>query len=237
MFSWFRKEQPQTETSPGGSVVYRYGGDEFSKTKIGFTDQSTLEFVDAREKAYDRFFGRSPKVCHELLPFIPHVDVYAYERGQGGRDFSTLVTGGMSDLEMTLPPDITGAPQRVELIFYCLDPKEEYLETLRRLAHFPHDNKTWLGFGHTMPNGNPPEPLWGSAVLDSFLFMPTIVRPDSSLSEELILLGQPVHFLWVVPLSTAECNLKLEKGFDAILDLFDEHEHPHVFDPSRKSYV
>ena len=140
-------------------------------------------------------------------------------------------------VEMTLPPDVSDAPCRVELIFYCSDPKEEYLETIRRLAHFPHDNKTWLGPGHTMPNGNPPAPLWGSAILDSFLFMPTIVKPDGSLPNQLVLGGQPVHFLWVVPLSSPECDLKLKKGFDAILDLFDVHQHPHVFDTGRKSYV
>ena len=67
--------------------------------------------------------------------------------------------------------------------------------------------------------------------------MPTIVVRDQKLPNELILAGDRVHFLWVVPLSTPECNLKLEKGFDAILDLFGRHQHPHVFDPKRKSYV
>jgi len=88
-----------------------------------------------------------------------------------------------------------------------------------------------------MPNGNPPEPFFGSAVLDTVLFMPTIVTSDGRLPSELELGGQPVHLLWVVPLSTPECNLKLKKGFDAILDLFGEHRHPHVFDASRNSYV
>jgi len=46
-----------------------------------------------------------------------------------------------------------------------------------------------------------------------------------------------VHFLWVVPLTSPECNLKLEKGVEAILDLFTEKRHPHVFDPARASYV
>jgi hypothetical protein len=88
-----------------------------------------------------------------------------------------------------------------------------------------------------MPNGNPPEPFWGSSVLDTLLFMPTIVSTDAALADELSLDGEPVHFLWVVPLTTPECNLKLAKGFDAILDLFQLHRHPHIFDPGRKSYV
>jgi hypothetical protein len=57
------------------------------------------------------------------------------------------------------------------------------------------------------------------------------------LPEQLILAGDPVDLLWVVPLTSAECNLKLEKGFPAILDLFERRRHPHVYDPDRKSYV
>lgn len=149
----------------------------------------------------------------------------------------SLVTGGMSDMEMTMPRGAKEVPRRVELIFYCAEPRDEYIATLRWVAHFPHDSKSWLGHGHTMPNGNPPAPFWGSTELDTLLFMPPIVTKDQTLPDELQLGGEPVHFLWVVPLTAAECNLKLEKGFDAILDLFEQHRHPHVFDPKRKSYV
>src|SRR5690242_10027097 len=128
-------------------------------------------------------------------------------------------------------------PRRVELIFYCTEPKDEYIQTLRWAAHFPHDYKTCLSYGHTIPNGNPPAPFWGSRVLDTLLFMPSIVTKDEALADELQLAGDPVHFLWVVPISSRECNLKLQRGFGAIMDLFDQHKHPHVFDPSRQSYV
>jgi hypothetical protein len=219
------------------SIVLRYGREAFSKTPVGFPTESSLRFGAVREAAYNKMFGEAASVSHELVPLTPHVDVYAFPGGQKGRSFHTLVTGGMSDLQMTLPALARGAPRRVELIFYCFEPRAEYIDTLRRMAHFPHDNQTWIGYGHTMPNGNPPEPLWGSSVLNTLLFMPTIVRPDSSLPAELILDGEPVHFLWVVPLTTPECNLKLVDGFDAILDLFQENRHPHVFDPARGSYV
>jgi hypothetical protein len=134
-----------------------------------------------------------------------------------------------------LPRRAKDVPRRVELIFYCAEPRD--IATLRWVAHFPHDSKSWLGHGHTMPNGNPPAPFWGSTELDTLLFMPPIVMKDQTLPEELILGGEPVHFLWVVPLTTAECNLKLEKEFEAILDRFQQHRHPHVFDPNRKSCV
>jgi len=128
-------------------------------------------------------------------------------------------------------------PRRVELIFYCAGPQQQYIDTMRWLAHFPHNQRTWIGSGHTIPNGDPPAPFWGSDTLDTVLLMPTIVKNDAALPEELRLDGDPVAFLWVVPLTSAECKLKLEKGFAAILDLFAQHRHPHVFDPKRRSYV
>jgi len=57
------------------------------------------------------------------------------------------------------------------------------------------------------------------------------------LPDELILGGEPVHFLWLVPLTTPECNLKLAQGFGALLDLFELNHHPYVYDPNRRSYV
>ena len=229
MFSWFGKKK-----TPDGTSIIRHGRAE---RRIGFTGESTAGFTEARETVYARLFGEAVSVSHEVVPQIPHIDVYTYKRSQGDRTNYALVTGGMSDLQMTMPRGATDEPRRVELIFYCSEPKDEYIETLRWVAHFPHDSKSWLGSGHTMPNGSPPAPFWGSSELDTLLFMPPIVKKDQTLPSELNLGGDPVHFLWVVPLTTKECNFKLENGFAAILHLFQERRHPHVFDPDRKSYL
>jgi hypothetical protein len=233
--AWFGRKKSQPETSPGGSVIHRYESSAWSESRIGVADESAAKFAEARKNVYERFFGKVRGVFEEALPLIPRVDVHAYSRrGPGGFNVCTLVTSGMSDLEMDVP---VAAPRRVELIFYCSELQQEYVETMRWLAHFPHDQKTWIGSGHTIPNGNPPEPFWGSSVLDTFLLLPPIVTRDATLPDELILGGEPVHFLWAVPLTTPECNLKLEQGTDAILDLFDRNRHSHVFDPNRLSYV
>jgi hypothetical protein len=236
-FKRLDEEESQAETSPGGSVIHRYDKAKWASSPIGLKDESTIKFAEAREGVYKRFFGEAHSVSHELFPLIPHVDVFTYFRpGPDGRAVFTLVTSGMSDLEMRVTAGVK-APRRCELILYCSEPKLEYIETMRFLAHFPHDQKTWIGTGHTIPNGNPPAPLWGSSVLDTILLMPSIVKRDQTLQDELILGGEAVHFLWMVPLTTAECNLKLAKGFNAIIGLFQRNRHPHVFDPNRTSYV
>jgi Suppressor of fused protein (SUFU) len=229
MASWFGKKK-----APDGTNIVRHGNIE---TKLGVTTGAE-GFGQAREAAYKRLFGEPVSVSHEVFPLVPHIDVYTFKRSQGNEEVYSLVTGGMSDLEMTLPRKADkDAPRRVELIFYCSEPRDEYISTLRWVAHFPHDSKSWLGHGHTMPNGNPPAPFLGSTALDTLFFLPPIVKKDQTLPTELQLSGEPVHFLWVVPLTTPECDFKLTNGFDAMLNLFQQNRHPYVFDPHRKSYV
>jgi hypothetical protein len=143
----------------------------------------------------------------------------------------------MSDMPMTIPDGAGTDHRRVELAFYAAADRSEYSELIRRLAHFPHDNSTWLHWWHTMPNGMPPEPLFDSGPLDSFFFMPSIVEPDSQLGKRLVWQGEPIHLVWCLPITTAECNFKLDKGADAFLDLLQEREHPFVFNGQRPSYV
>jgi hypothetical protein len=220
------KKEEQPEISPGGSVIHRYDSTVWSSSRIGFTGESTAQFAEVRQQVYKRFFGEPHSVFEEAAPLIPHVDVHAYyRRGQNGRPVCTVVTSGMSDLEMSVPAG-ANTPRRAELIFYCAAPKQKYVETMRWLAHFPHDQKTSIGPGHAIPNGNPPAPFWGSSLLDTILLIPPIVMRDLTLPKELILRGASVHFLWVVPLTTPECSLKLAQGVDAILDLFQRNRHP-----------
>jgi hypothetical protein len=122
MNPWFGKKK-----TPDGTVII---GHDAVETQIGFTDKNTADFIQARETAYEKLFGKALSVSHELLPLIPHIDVYIFKRSQGDKVVYSLVTGEMGDLEMTLPRRAKDVPRRVELIFYCAEPREEYI--LRR---------------------------------------------------------------------------------------------------------
>ena len=230
LFQFNHKAEPVR--SPGGSTIFQYARPV--KSDLRFAEQASAEEIDRRTLVYRRLFGGCENVSHETQPEFPHIDVCQFK---GDRAFHTLVTSGMSDLPMHLEPTARGkASPRVELIFYTHDPRPEYMDALRWLAHFPHAYQTWVGHGHTIPNGNPPALMWNSKVLDSVLLMPTIVTCDQTLNQELTICGDAVEFLWVVPLSRAECQLKLAHGFEAVLELFGRHNHPHVFQPGRDSY-
>lgn len=237
MPDWFGRRKAPEKTSPGGSVIHRYPMENWQPSRIGFTNPETAQFAEKRCETYNKLFGKVHDVSTETIPLSPHVEVRTYYRtGANGSRVCSLVTSGMSDLPMSIPAEAK-VPRRVELIFYCSEPSGEYIDTLRGLAHFPHDQHTWIGTGHTIPNGNPPAPLFGSQILDTALFLPTVVAKDRAIFEQLTLDGDPVHLLWLVPLTTPECELKLKRGTNAILELFEQHQHPHVFDPRRASYV
>lgn len=234
MFSPFGKKKTEPEVSPGGSVILRYEASEPEFPRIGSVEKAE-EYRKIRAAVYQRRFGEAKQVYHEMPPFLPHIDVFEYYRAGKDGQVCVLVTGGMSDLPMRVPEG-KDAPRRLELIFYCSEPKREYAETMRLLARFPHDQKTWIGAFHTIPNGNPPAPLWETQ-MDTFFFLPPIVLKDQTLREDLVLDGDAVEFLWIAPLTKAECKLKLDKGSSAILDLFQKNRHPHVFNPERASYA
>lgn len=237
MRDWFRRKTAPENVgrSKGGSRMIQYGGRD-AKPEIGFLEESTLANTAARERIYAELFGESDTVLHELLPLIPHIDVYRFPPNNK-RDYFTFVTGGMSDLPMNAPPRVGTDYQRAEIVFYSTENRDDYPELLRHLAHFVHDNNTWLHWGHTMPNGQPPAPLFGTSSLDTLFFMPSIVEPDSTFGDRFQIDSAPVHLIWCVPITTAECQLKLDEGTDALYDVFDANNHPFVFAGDRGSYV
>lgn len=236
MKDWFRRKPApeQIGKSKGGSRMIKYS--DQSKPEMGFLEESTLANTELRERIYTEIFGESDNVLHELLPLIPHIDVYQFPP-QGERNFFTYVTGGMSDLPMNAPEELGVAYRRAELVFYSTENHDDYSELLRRMAHFAHDNNTWLHWGHTMPNGLPPTPFFGTKLLDTLFFMPSIVSPDSTLGDKLQIESEPVNLIWCVPITSAECQLKLDDGSDALYDLFEANKHPFAFSGDRKSYI
>src|SRR5262245_9254695 len=121
LFDWFRNLRPRAEgeVSPGGSKYIRHG-EKKTPWMPGFPPVSTLPYLERRAAVYEQLFGKYALVYDDLFPgLVPHIDVYVHEPGFQGRDFYTLVTGGMSDMPMRLPADAPAElPRRAEIDFY-----------------------------------------------------------------------------------------------------------------------
>jgi hypothetical protein len=221
-----------------GSTILEYDQSKSDRDKIGVQVELDEKLHDTRENIFDELFGECESVSHEVLPMLPHIDVFIYKPGYQGREFYTLVSSGMSDMAMTLPSGISDEYQRAEIVMYVNEPKDEYINLIRHYARYPHKYKTYFGHGHTIPNGQPAEPFFSKSSLDTIIFIPTILTPDKNftgLIKEKSRLS--VQLLHLTPITTQESEFKLESGTNDLYDLFDEKYHSHVLNEVRDSYV
>lgn len=102
------------------------------------------------------------------------------------------------------------------------------------LAH-PHDHGTWLGFGHTIPHGDPPQPYADTTSLCAALLLPPVWTPDGFNTFESR--AGKVQFVGVYVLHREELKYKLDHGTDAIFDRFRQGEVTELVDVQRPSVV
>lgn len=155
-----------------------------------------------------------------------------------GRPFGTLATFGMSRSCMTMDARATDTDlPRTELVAY-VDEGEPLLDALAAhllyVASYPFvvSPPTFLGWGHTIPFG---EPLFPGSLLTTVLTLIPLVRVDKG--EIFRVEDDPVSLTWTTFLTDAEYALKKARGENAILDLFAEHRHPLTLAAGRRSYV
>jgi hypothetical protein len=166
--------------------------------------------------------------------------------------FYTLVTSGMSDRPMAVPPGAPAdeAPPYAELcillpstwnipqdaaeIAEAFEDENVYwpIRWLKMLARLPHEYHTWLGFGHTIPNGEDAEPFSDETELGCMLVLTALSLPEEFQTLE-VSPGKMVHFYTLCPIYREEMDLKMEQGVDALLDKFDEYGIGDVLDLTR----
>lgn len=193
----------------------------------------------------EKTIGSIEMVFHEIVSDLVHIDVH-HVKPTNEIPFHTLVTSGMSDIPMAVPKqDIC---PHLELCLHLPEYWKVDMESFRDekwywpvrmlkfAARFPHEYDTFLGYGHTVANGNPPEPFD-----ETLNFYGLIVLPSVILGEDFIALKinekTQIQFLSVVPLYEEEMNLKLRRGCDALLNKFDKYNYIGIIEPDRKNFA
>jgi hypothetical protein len=230
----------EDEFSSSGGRIWRHG----ERTRPFERVEGDPEAIQRIEAHLERFLGPSEKVWHEIVSDLVHVDVHQFPPREG-RDCTVLATTGMSDRPMTVPPGFED--YRHAEVLLCLPPawpldeasfKDERnywpIRLLKRTARFPHEYDTWLGWGHTIPNGDPPEPYapgvpFSSVLLDlPFSFPKELFTLDAGR-------GRTIRFFSLIPLHEEELRLKLTKGMEPLEELFDRHRVNEIVDVARPS--
>jgi hypothetical protein len=155
----------------------------------------------------------------------------------------------MSDLPMTLPDSINSQDDLkfAELFMLLPDswnpggefaistdmPYEDFwpIQMIKYLARFPHEYQTWLGWGHTIPNGENYEPILEGSEMSGMALLELDFSPLETEKRE------KIHLYMVMPVTRAEMEYKLEHGMSALDEKFSAHDLPLVVDMYRQSVV
>jgi hypothetical protein len=183
-------------------------------------------------------------VFHEIVSDLVHIDIHLV-RPTPQRPHWTLVTSGMSDRAMNAPePD----DRYAELFLSLPDDwplrQEDFTDEanywpvrwLTALARLPHEYDTWLGWGHTIPNGDPAEPFAPSTSFCCWLVLPPLLAPEA-FGELEVRPDKLVHFLALVPLYEDEMSYKLEEGAQELVQRFEARGVTELVDVGRLSVM
>ena len=210
----------------------------------------TEDEMNAVESHISSHFGEYKSVLHEIVSPDIHVDICMIEP-TAERNYHTLVTMGMGAHRMKVPKDLRKSKVDRAEVLITLPPDwklpigdlevsgeggdEKWywpLRWLKILARLPGEQDTWLGYGHTVPSGEPfaeNTDLCGVLITMPYYFgneAAVCTFPD----------GTEINFYQVVPLYDNEMNFKIENGAEALEDLFPD-DFDMVVDVDRKNFL
>lgn len=227
-----RKEQ-----SESGDPIYRHAARESEWT----APQHHGENLEAIEAHVEKHIGKIETVFHEVASDLIHLDVL-FVPATPERPYHVLATCGVSEEPMRVPEGME-AYRRVELLI-ALPPswpltQESFkseanywpVRWLKMVGRLPHEHKTWIGWGHTVPNSDPPERIADTEFVGVMLTPPYAfpneffqIKPES---------GDPISFYMLTPLFREEMDMKLSKGADEIEERFEKRGIGFVLDTQR----
>lgn len=238
--------QDEPEFSPSGAPIHRY--DEPAPFELASGDDATIAAISTH---IERYLGTPSGMYHELISDKVHLDVHVVPPS-ADFPFYTLVTSGMSDRPMAVPPEASPdeAPPYAELCILlpstwnipqdaadlatAFEDENVYwpIRWLKMLARLPHEYGTWLGFGHTVPNGEDAEPFADDTELGCMLLLTALSLPEE-FQTLVVSPEKTVQFYTLYPIYREEMELKMAQGVDALIDRFEVYDTGDVLDLSR----
>ncbi len=232
---------PPIERSPSGTAILRHAERE-KPFELATGDEET---IDAISDHIERHIGPAPMVFHELVSDLVHIDVH-HVPPDADRDFHTLITSGMSDRPMTVPEGaeayrfaelVLCLPEEWPVTMEAFKDDRNYwpVRLLKELARLPHEYDTWLGVGHTVPNGgDQPTAYAKNTRLTCALIVPAV--PFGRDFRELEMPdGRIINFYVVWPLLPEEVAFKMKHGYDKLVNRMLDAGVTDIIDVDRRS--
>ncbi|MCG6158576.1 suppressor of fused domain protein [Rubinisphaera margarita] len=227
------------ERSESGSPIYRH---QAAEPGIHPPDNVGVH-LEAITAHLEKHLGACEMVYHEIVSDLVHLDVLQFPPTDD-RPFHTLVTSGVSDKPMNVPAGLESM-SHVELMINLpakwpmkqsdWDNENHYwpLRWLKMIGRMPHQYNTWIGWGHTIPNGDPAEPIADTNFIGVMLSPP--YWKDTDFFQMTADDETSISFFNLVPLYREEMDLKLQKGAEPLEDLLEKNQAATVLNPKRKN--
>ncbi len=242
-----KKGPKAVNVTEGGSSVYHYT----EKENTGY--RPPVAYGTYAEEISSHFAQLFPEreeiVFHEIVSDLVHIDV-CIRKPNDNQKFYVVYTTGMSDMPMTLPEGYTDREDLKYSELYLFLPEsfhfgESYslisdledkdawiIHLIKYLARFPHEYDTWLGYGHTLPNGPQYAPLCNGTQMGGVVFS----QGGGDLEYVNTKDGKSINLLMVIPSYQEEIEYKLKYGMSALDKVFRENQLPMILDIQRPNY-
>lgn len=215
-----------------GNPIYRHT-EENNDSVV----ENSCKYLEVIEEHIEKHIGEIHMVFHEIVSEFTHIDVH-WVQPTKERPYNILVTSGMSDKPMNLPDEIEDKenwelaemmvilPADWKISQKDFEDNANYwpIYFLKMIARLPHQYNTWLGYGHTIPNGETAEPFADNTDLGCMLILPPLLSFEQEVLKLYTKDGKRISFYTLVPLYREEMSFKMEHGVDALLDLFDKNK-------------
>ena len=196
----------------------------------------------------ERYFGTDFFVLDEKKSSVVHVDVHVV-CPTPTRPYFTLLTSGMSDLDMRVPEGL----EDLALAEVCLCLPKEWplamddfgwrepryfwpIAILQQAARYPHINQTWFSWGHTVGSVERPEPLHVETRFTGLLLANPATFPEGADTVE-TKDGRAIHYLALIPLLEQEMKFKQKFDSATLLQKLKESDVTELLNPKRSSVV
>jgi hypothetical protein len=202
------------------------------------------ELIEKIDDHITKHIGKITNVYHEFVSVDVHLDIFHVPPNRE-RNYHTMITGGMSEKPMNTPKEIERM-RFAELVItlppnwplsdgpLTEDPSNWPIKWMEILGRLPHAFNTFLGWGHTIPNGDPPEPFAPDTKLCCMLLLSNLLEPEEFYS---LKLGKDrtIYFYDIFPIYKEEMEFILKYDTDKILDRFSMKNIGNIIDINRKN--
>ena len=205
-----------------------------------------IRYLETITKHVQMHFGTNSFVLHEKKSSTVHVDLHVVPPNYS-RPYFTLLTSGMSDLDMHVPAGLEDLA--LAEVCLCLPGdwplsltefgwrKPEYfwpIAALQKVARYVHRQKTWLSWGHTVEDSAPIDfvgRFTGVILLNPRTFPEGLDRVTTD--ED----GRTIHFLAAIPLLPQEMQFAQKLGSDTLEERLNDAGVTEHLNPQRPSVV